>query len=60
MHGWHDDIVPVDNSIRYARESSATLHVVDGDHRLTANIDAINQYLGIFLDRLADDEDDAS
>ena len=60
VHGWHDDIVPVDNSIRYARESSATLHVVDGDHRLTANIDAINQYLGIFLDRLADDEDDAS
>ena len=49
VHGWHDDIVPVENSIRYARECSATLHLVDGDHRLTGNIDAINQYLEQFL-----------
>ncbi len=50
VHGWHDDIVPVDNSIRYARSCSATLHLVDGDHRLTANIEEINNYLGRFLE----------
>lgn len=49
VHGWHDDIVPVENSIRYARNCSATLHLVDGDHRLTANIDEINEYLRQFL-----------
>ena len=27
VHGWHDDVVPVDNSIRFAREYGATLHV---------------------------------
>ncbi len=53
VHGWHDDIVPVDNSIRYARACSATLHLVDGDHRLTANIEEINNYLGQFLGTLA-------
>jgi len=52
VHGWHDDIVPVDNSIRYAREASATLHLVDGDHRLTANIDEINEYLRQFINRI--------
>ncbi len=52
VHGWHDDIVPVDNSIRYARACSATLHLVDGDHRLTANIDEINNYLDQFLETL--------
>jgi surfactin synthase thioesterase subunit len=52
VHGWHDDIVPVENSIRFARECSATLHIVDGDHRLTANIDEINAYLELFLDTL--------
>lgn len=52
VHGWHDDIVPVENSIRFARSCAATLHVVDGDHRLTANIDAINDYLGLFIDKL--------
>ncbi len=49
VHGWHDDVVPVENSIRYARECSATLHLVDGDHRLTDNIDTINEYLEQFI-----------
>lgn len=52
VHGWHDDVVPVDNSIRFARACAATLHIVDGDHRLTANIDEINGYLEMFLGRL--------
>jgi len=49
VHGWHDDVVPVDNSIRYASSCSATLHIVDGDHRLTANIGEINEYLVQFI-----------
>jgi pimeloyl-ACP methyl ester carboxylesterase len=49
VHGWRDDIVPVDNSIRYAAACHATLHIVDGDHRLTANIEEINAYLRLFL-----------
>ena len=49
VHGWHDDIVPVENSIRFAQSCSATLHLVDGDHRLTANIDEINEYLSFFI-----------
>lgn len=53
VHGWRDDVVPVDNSIRYARESLATLHIVDGDHRLTENIDEINFYLRRFVGELA-------
>ena len=28
VHGWHDDIVPADNSIRFARRCGATLHLV--------------------------------
>jgi pimeloyl-ACP methyl ester carboxylesterase len=53
VHGWRDDVVPVDNSIRYARENLATLHVVNGDHRLTSNIDEINFYLRRFVSELA-------
>ncbi len=49
VHGWHDDIVPVENSIRYARKCSATLHLVNGDHRLTDNLDEINDYLQQFI-----------
>ena len=49
VHGWHDDIVRVENSIRFAKECSATLHLVDGDHRLTANLAEINEYLAQFI-----------
>lgn len=53
VHGWRDEIVPVDNSIRFARNCRAALHVLDGDHRLTANIDEINVYLAGFVARFA-------
>ena len=49
VHGWHDDIVPVANSIRFAKGCSAALHIVDGDHRLTANIDEICALLQRFV-----------
>lgn len=49
VHGWHDDIVPVENSIRFARTTDATLHLVNGGHRLTENIDEINAYLEQFI-----------
>jgi pimeloyl-ACP methyl ester carboxylesterase len=49
VHGWRDDVVPVENSIRYAADCRATLHVVNGDHRLTANLDEINCYLRQFV-----------
>jgi alpha-beta hydrolase superfamily lysophospholipase len=53
VHGWHDDIVPVDNSIRWAREHRAALHVLDSDHRLEDQIEAICGLLRAFLNGLA-------
>jgi surfactin synthase thioesterase subunit len=52
VHGWHDDVVPVENSIRFARQYAATLHVLDSDHRLTSRIDMICELFGAFLSRL--------
>jgi alpha/beta superfamily hydrolase len=49
VHGWHDDIVPVENSIRWAREHRAALHVLDSDHRLEDQIDPICRLLREFL-----------
>jgi len=52
VHGWNDDVVPVDNSIRFARQYRSTLHVLDSDHRLTASIGEICELLSDFLKRL--------
>jgi pimeloyl-ACP methyl ester carboxylesterase len=53
VHGWRDDVVPVENSIRYASKCHAELHIVDGDHRLTENIDDINYYLRRFIEKIS-------
>jgi pimeloyl-ACP methyl ester carboxylesterase len=52
VHGWHDTIVPVENSIRWAREHRTALHVLDSDHRLEDQIPAICALLRGFLTRL--------
>ena len=51
VHGWGDDVVPIEASIRFAQAAKATLHAVDGDHRLSANIEVINELLELFLRR---------
>ena len=54
VHGWHDDIVPVENSIRWAREHQAALHLLNSDHRLEDQIEAICLLLRAFLPALAE------
>lgn len=49
VHGWKDVIVPVANGIRWAREHRATLHVLDSDHRLEDQLDAICRLWRDFL-----------
>lgn len=34
VHGWHDDIIPWQHSLRFANSSSAALHLVDAGHQL--------------------------
>jgi len=52
VHGWNDDVVPVENSIRFAKECNASLHILDAGHRLIANIDDINGLLTRFIKTL--------
>lgn len=52
VHGWNDDIVPAQNSIRFAQQYKSTLHLLDSNHRLTANIDDVCRLFDLFLQRV--------
>lgn len=52
VHGWNDEIVPVENSIVFARKHGATLHLVDGDHQLISCLDQICELFLAFLGRV--------
>lgn len=49
VHGWHDEIVPADNAVRFAREARCTLHMLPDDHRLTGRLDEIVELFVMFL-----------
>lgn len=55
VHGWHDDIVPVGNIIDWTRRSRCTLHILDDDHRLGAQVERTADLFGVFLRRLTMD-----
>ena len=52
VHGWRDDVVPISGSLRWAEPTRAQCLLVDGDHRLTDNIAAIQRELLAFLEEL--------
>lgn len=49
VHGWRDEVVPVEESVRYAREHKAILHIIDADHRMQDQIPLINYLFEYFL-----------
>jgi len=49
VHGWRDDIVPLEHSLRFAREYGAALHLLDDDHGLHGSIRRIKQLFEYFL-----------
>ncbi|MGS2721020.1 YqiA/YcfP family alpha/beta fold hydrolase [Paraglaciecola aestuariivivens] len=52
VHGWADDIIPVANSIKFAQQNHASLHVIEGDHSLNAALDRVDQLFRQFLSNL--------
>lgn len=50
VHGWADDVVPVERSIRFAQSRQAQLHVLADGHRLAGSLEFIGQ---VFADQLA-------
>lgn len=41
VHGWGDDIVPVDRAIRFARTHRTALHLLDSGHTLNDQLPAL-------------------
>ncbi len=49
VHGWNDDVVPLEHSMRFAREYGAALHLLDDDHGLHGSIRRIKHLFEYFL-----------
>lgn len=52
VHGWRDELCPVDAAIAFARARGDTLHLVDDDHRLGAHVEYCAEAFRHLLRRL--------
>jgi alpha/beta superfamily hydrolase len=52
VHGWDDDIIPPDHSLRFAKAEDCTLHLISGDHRLNTSLDMVSRLFEHFLCRV--------
>jgi pimeloyl-ACP methyl ester carboxylesterase len=50
VHGWSDDIVPPENSIRFAKSNNSSLHLIAGDHRLNSSMEVVERLFHQFLE----------
>lgn len=52
VHGWDDELIPVDDIVKYAKEHKARLLLVDSDHRLMSALPLIEKCFAEFLDEI--------
>jgi predicted alpha/beta-hydrolase family hydrolase len=50
VHGWHDEVVPLDAVLEFARKQRAMLHVIPAGHRLLEQVAWLEQVFKLFLD----------
>ena len=52
VHGWRDDVVPVERGLRFAQTHRAALHVLDSDHGLNDQLATLALLFGDLLTRV--------
>lgn len=54
VHGWKDDIVPAEHSIRFAQKNRAALHLLDSGHTLNDQLPALELLFDDLLKHVLD------
>ncbi len=54
VHGWNDELIPSEYSIRFAKKFKTQIYLVDSDHRLMSALPDIENYFAVFLTRLGE------
>jgi len=52
VHGWHDDVVPVENALKFCREHRIQLHLLDCGHTLVSLLPGVETLFESFLDQV--------
>lgn len=56
VHGWDDDVVPAENSIRFSKQHKADLHLLPDGHRLSESLPTLGVLFANFLSKIKNKE----
>lgn len=52
VHGWQDEIIPVEHALSFAREHLSELHLIEADHRLNNVLPTVGRLFEDFMHRV--------
>ena len=52
VHGWKDEVIPVEHSIKFAKKYQSHLHILKSDHRLLDVLPEIENLFEVFLNSI--------
>jgi len=55
IHGWQDEVIPYQNSVKFAKNVDCSLHLISGDHRLNCSLEIVENLFEQFLLRILHD-----
>lgn len=53
VHGYNDDIIPYNNSVKFGNQTKSTVHLINGDHRLNSSLEEVEVLFDLFLTQLS-------
>jgi len=52
VHGWQDEVIPVEHALSFAREHLSELHLIEADHRMNNVLPTVGRLFEDFLHRV--------
>jgi alpha/beta superfamily hydrolase len=52
VHGWQDEVIPVEHVLSFSREHHSELHLIEADHRLNSALPTVGRLFEDFLHRV--------
>jgi len=52
IHGYRDDVIPYEHSLKFSKQYLCDFHLINSDHRLNDRLNDIEGFFSLFLNRI--------
>lgn len=56
VHGWQDEVIPINHSIQFAKENNCLLHALPGNHALSNALVDVSRLFDLFISKVLESQ----